>query len=66
MPIYTPPIRDLQFVLHDVLKVSQSDLAGHDELDPDFTEAVLDAAGKLAADVLAPLNLTGDQQGCVL
>ena len=66
MPSYTPPIRDLQFVLHDVLKLSQSDLPGHDELAPDFTEAVLEAAGKLSAEVLAPLNLSGDQEGCVL
>ncbi len=66
MPSYTPPIRDLQFVLHDVLKLSHSDLPGHDELAPDFTEAVLEAAGKLAAEVLAPLNLPGDQQGCRL
>ena len=66
MPIYTPPIRDLQFALHDVLKLSESGLPGHDELDRDFTEAVLDAAGKLAAEVLAPLNAVGDQQGCKL
>ncbi|WP_378946024.1 acyl-CoA dehydrogenase C-terminal domain-containing protein [Paracoccus sp. R86501] len=66
MPIYNPPIRDLQFVLHDVLKLSQSDLPGHDDLDPEFTEAILEAAGKLSSEVLAPLNLPGDQQGCVL
>ena len=66
MPIYTPPIRDLQFALHDVLGLSQTGLPGHDELDRDFTGAVLDAAGKLAAEVLAPLNAVGDQQGCTL
>ncbi|RMC34884.1 acyl-CoA dehydrogenase C-terminal domain-containing protein [Paracoccus alkanivorans] len=66
MPTYTPPIRDMQFALHDVLKLSQSGLPGHDELDRDFTEAVLDAAGKLASEVLAPLNAVGDRQGCRL
>src|SRR5690606_23392841 len=66
MPIYTPPIRDLQFALHDVLGLSQTGLPGHDELERDFTEAVLDAAGKLASEVLAPLNAIGDQQGCRL
>ena len=66
MPIYNAPVRDMQFILHDVLNISQSGLAGHDELDRDFTEAVLDAAGKLAEEVLAPLNIVGDQQGCVL
>ncbi|WP_294924021.1 acyl-CoA dehydrogenase C-terminal domain-containing protein [uncultured Paracoccus sp.] len=63
---YAPPISDLQFVLHDVLKLSESGLPGHDELDRDFTAAILDAAGKLASDVLAPLNATGDRQGCRL
>ncbi|MGR3719657.1 MAG: acyl-CoA dehydrogenase C-terminal domain-containing protein [Paracoccus sp. (in: a-proteobacteria)] len=66
MPIYTPPVRDLQFGLHDVLKIQQSGLPGHDELDRDFTEAVLDAAGKLSTEVLAPLNMVGDRQGCRL
>ncbi|WP_347139899.1 acyl-CoA dehydrogenase C-terminal domain-containing protein [Paracoccus sp. SSK6] len=66
MTIYNPPIRDMQFALHDVLKLSQSGLPGHADLDPDFTEAILDAAGKLAAEVLAPLNAVGDRQGCRL
>ncbi|MDO5612279.1 MAG: acyl-CoA dehydrogenase C-terminal domain-containing protein [Paracoccus sp. (in: a-proteobacteria)] len=66
MPIYHAPTRDMQFILHDVLNVSQAGLPGYDDLDRDFTEAVLDAAGKLAQDVLTPLNATGDQQGCVL
>ncbi|MGN7869216.1 acyl-CoA dehydrogenase C-terminal domain-containing protein [Paracoccus sp. 22332] len=66
MTIYIPPVRDMQFALHDVLKLSQSGLPGHDDLDRDFTEAVLDAAGKLAAEVLAPLNAVGDRQGCRL
>ncbi|MFD1797424.1 acyl-CoA dehydrogenase [Paracoccus aurantiacus] len=66
MPIYNAPVRDMQFILHDVLDVSASGLPGHDELDRDFTEAVLDAAGKLATDVLTPLNTVGDHDGCVL
>ncbi|WP_299846582.1 acyl-CoA dehydrogenase C-terminal domain-containing protein [uncultured Paracoccus sp.] len=66
MPIYNAPTRDMQFILHDVLNVSQSGLPGHDELDRDFTDAILEAAGKLAEEVLAPLNTVGDQQGCVL
>ncbi|MDO5704606.1 MAG: acyl-CoA dehydrogenase C-terminal domain-containing protein [Paracoccus sp. (in: a-proteobacteria)] len=66
MPIYHAPVRDMQFILHDVLKVSQTGLPGYDDLAPDFTEAVLDAAGKLAQDVLTPLNAVGDRQGCTL
>jgi alkylation response protein AidB-like acyl-CoA dehydrogenase len=66
MPSYTAPTRDMQFVLHDVLKISQTDTPGYAELDPEFTSAVLDEAGKLASGVLAPLNTVGDTQGCRL
>ena len=65
MPSYTAPVKDLQFVLHDLLAASGQDIPGYDELDRDFTGAVLEEAGKLAAEVLAPLNAVGDQRGCV-
>ena len=66
MPTYTPPLKDLEFVLHDVLKISESDIPGYADLDADFTGAILDEAGKIARDVLAPLNVVGDTQGCTL
>ena len=66
MTQYHAPIRDMQFLLHDVLRLSEADLPGHPELDPGFTGAILEAAGALARDVLAPLNAVGDRQGCVL
>ena len=66
MPIYTPPLKDMQFVLHDLLGVSTIDVPGYQELDREFTEAVLGEAGKLASEVLAPLNQVGDAQGCTL
>jgi alkylation response protein AidB-like acyl-CoA dehydrogenase len=66
MPSFTAPIKDLQFVLHDLLKVSEQDIPGYDDLDRDFTGAVLEEAGKLANDVLSPLNQVGDTEGCVL
>ncbi len=67
MPTYTPPLRDMRFVLHETLKVQEaSDVRGYDELTEDFTSAVLEEAGKIASDVLAPLNLVGDQEGCRL
>ena len=66
MPSYTPPTKDLQFVLHDVLNVSQSDIPGYDELEADFTSAILEEAGKLTSEVLAPLNVVGDTEGCRL
>jgi hypothetical protein len=66
MPIYTAPVKDLQFVLHDVLNISASDIPGYNELDADFTNAVLEEAGKMTGEVLAPLNVVGDQEGCRL
>ena len=66
MPIYTAPAKDLQFILHDVLKITESGLPGHEELERDFTGAILDEAAKLAAEKLAPLNAVGDSQGCRL
>ncbi len=66
MPIYNAPTKDIQFVLHDVLNVSQSGIPGYNELDSDFTSAVIEEAGKLAHDVLAPLNSVGDKEGCRL
>ena len=66
MPSYTAPVKDLQFVLHEVLKASASDISGYSELEPDFTAAVLEEAGKICSDVLAPLNAVGDKDGCSL
>ncbi len=66
MPTYAAPIRDMQFVLHDLLELSAQDIPGYADLDRDFTAAVLEEAGKLSSEVLAPLNLSGDQEGCHL
>ncbi|MDG1430894.1 MAG: acyl-CoA dehydrogenase family protein, partial [Paracoccaceae bacterium] len=64
MPMYTAPIKDIQYVLHDVLEISKKEIVGYDELDRDTTGAIFEEAGKLAEQVLAPLNQIGDTQGC--
>jgi len=66
MPSYTAPVKDMQFLLHDVLKISETDIRGYGDLDRSFTGAVLDEAAKVAHDVLAPLNQVGDREGCTL
>ena len=66
MPIYNAPVKDMQFVLHDVLDISKSDIPGYADLESDFTNAVLEEAGKLTGDILAPLNVVGDHEGCRL
>jgi alkylation response protein AidB-like acyl-CoA dehydrogenase len=66
MPSYSAPTKDQQFILHNVLNISEMDIPGFADLDRDFTDAVLTEAGKLASEVLAPLNAVGDKQGCSL
>ncbi len=66
MPSYNAPTKDMQFLLHEVLEVSRSAVPGYSGLEADFTGAVLEEAGKIARDVLAPLNASGDQEGCRL
>ena len=66
MTSYTAPLKDMAFLLHDVLKIDASDIPGYADLDRGFTAAVLEEAGKLATDVLEPLNAVGDREGCTL
>ncbi|WP_299817033.1 acyl-CoA dehydrogenase C-terminal domain-containing protein [uncultured Jannaschia sp.] len=66
MPTYTAPTKDIQFVLHDVLGISRQDVPGYADLDRDFTGAILETVGQLASEVIAPLNMVGDRQGCRL
>ena len=66
MPSYTAPTKDTQFVLHDVLNIKDAGIPGYEELEPEFTGAVLEEAGKIASEVLHPLNTVGDTEGCRL
>ncbi|SFP90903.1 hypothetical protein SAMN05443579_117144 [Variovorax sp. PDC80] len=68
MPSYNPPVRDMQFVLHEVLNVAEElkALPAHAETDADTINAVIEEAGKFAAEVTFPLNISGDEEGCVL
>jgi alkylation response protein AidB-like acyl-CoA dehydrogenase len=66
MATYTPPLRDIRFVLHELLDVTQAlkMLPPHAEIDAATIDQVLEEGGKFAAEVLAPLNISGDQEGC--
>jgi len=68
MPSYTPPLRDMQFVLHELLHVTDDFKAmpQHAELDADTINAVLEEGGKFATEVIFPLNISGDTEGCQL
>jgi alkylation response protein AidB-like acyl-CoA dehydrogenase len=58
----------MQFVLHEVLQVTDTlkDIARHVDTDADTINAVLEEGGKFAAEVIFPLNISGDAEGCTL
>ena len=61
MPIYTPPLRDMQFVMHEVLKVADDYQAmpRHADVDVDTINAIIEEGGKFAREVTFPLNISG-------
>jgi alkylation response protein AidB-like acyl-CoA dehydrogenase len=68
MSTYTPPMRDMQFVLHELFDVTSElkQLPRHAEIDVATINAVLEEGGKFASEVIFPLNISGDQEGCKL
>jgi len=65
MPSYKAPIEDVLFLLNDVFQIGKhNNLPGFADATPDTLEAVLSEAGKLASEVLTPLNRSGDIEGC--
>ena len=68
MPQYNPPLRDMQFVMHEVLHVTDElkVLPRHAEIDAETINAVLEEGGKFATEVTFPLNISGDEEGCTL
>ena len=63
---YQPPLKDFEFILHKLLKVHEMNLKGYEDLAPEYTKTILEEAGKIASDELAPLNRIGDLEGCTL
>ena len=66
MPSYTAPLRDMRFVLFELLRVQDElkQMPGHADLDRETIDAVLDEAAKFASQVVHPLNRVGDVEGC--
>ncbi len=64
MTDYKAPLRDMRFVLHEVLDISSHYQAiGKTDINTDLVDAILDEGGKFAAEVVAPLNRSGDEEG---
>ena len=68
MAHYIPPLRDMQFVMHELLDAlpQLKEIPAYADLDADTINAVLEEGGKFAAEVLMPINHSGDREGCSL
>ena len=68
MAHYTPPLRDMQFVMYELLDAlpQLQEIPAYADLDADTVNAVLEEGGKFAAEVLMPINHSGDREGCTL
>ena len=66
MAQYTPPLRDMHFVLHEVHgAIAQlQQLPAHADLSRELVDQVLEEGGKFCAEVLFPINRSGDEEGC--
>jgi alkylation response protein AidB-like acyl-CoA dehydrogenase len=65
MQTYTPPLRDMRFVIHELHdSAALRALPGLEEITPDLLDTILDEAGKFISATLLPLNASGDAEGC--
>ncbi len=65
MQVYKAPVRDMQFVIHELHDSTKlTSLKGLEEVTPDLIDSILEEAGKFAESVLLPLNASGDEAGC--
>ncbi len=65
MAIYKAPVRDMQFVLHELLDAeSEFQTLGFDEASADVVDAILEEGAKFCESVIFPTNRIGDQEGC--
>ena len=66
MPNYQAPRRDIQFVMHEVLAMADhyKTLQGGEDIDAEMIDAILEEAAKFSENILAPINASGDEEGC--
>ncbi len=65
MPIYNAPVKDIKFVLNDLLGLDKmTNMPGFEDATPDMVDAILEEGSKLMRDVIQPLNQVGDTEGC--
>jgi alkylation response protein AidB-like acyl-CoA dehydrogenase len=66
MPDFKAPLRDISFVMNELLESEQlfQSLPGYEEATTDLMDAIVEEGAKFAENVLAPLNQSGDDEGC--
>ncbi|MES2917932.1 MAG: acyl-CoA dehydrogenase C-terminal domain-containing protein [Pseudomonadota bacterium] len=66
MPNYKAPLRDMRFLMNEVFDYPKhySQLSNGADATPDMVEAILGEAARFCEEVLSPLNLSGDLEGC--
>ena len=65
MTDYAAPVDDMRFVINEICDLQAiNQLPGYEDATPDLVDAILEEGGKLAADVMAPINHDGDIEGC--
>ena len=66
MTTYKAPLRDMQFVMRDLLNIEKhyQSLPDCEEVNQDLIDAILGEASKFSEEVVAPHNAVGDQEGC--
>ena len=67
MSDYRPPLEDIRLVLDEISDISAiCDLPGYEHVDPETVDSVLDELGRFVAEVVAPVNRIGDEEGCAV
>src|SRR5690554_4924702 len=66
MTQYKAPLRDIHFVLKEVLQCTDhfTRLSKREEVSEDLLDAIVEEGAKFAENVLSPLNQVGDREGC--
>ena len=65
MPVYSAPMENIKFILHDVLKADKlTQIPGYEEATDELVDQILEEGAKLCEEVLFPINQSGDAEGC--
>ena len=65
MPTYNAPVRDMKFIMQEMLNIG--DLTKYEkfsEADTETLDAIIDHGAKFSSEILTPLNVIGDKEGC--